>query len=93
MNILNTLEAKNTQWEASFTIYSDTALIEKLNREIGNRSWTSSRGVYLICIANELKKRSFNSDVLFDFDTLGNSTAFKLKNKVKLINSTVEIIT
>ena len=90
MNISITPEAQKAQWQASLAILSDAALIEQVNREVGNPGWTSIRGIYLQCLSNELRKRPFNSDVLFDYDTSPTVASFKLRNKVQLRNNALE---
>jgi hypothetical protein len=92
MNIFLTSEAQKAQWQASLAIPSDAALIEQVNREVGNPGWTSSRAVYLQCLSNELRKRPFNSDVLFDFSTPETVASLKLLNKVQLVKNTLEFI-
>jgi hypothetical protein len=87
-----TPEAQKAQWQASLAILSDAALIEQVNQEVGNPDWTSSRGVYLQCLSNEIRKRPFNSDVLFDFSTSKNVASLKLRNKVQLVKNTLEFI-
>ena len=87
-----TPEAQKAQWQASLAILSDAALIEQVNREVGNPGWTSSRGVYLQCLSNEIRKRTFNSDVLFDFSAYETVTSLKLLNKVQLVKNTLEFI-
>lgn len=91
MNISITPEAQKAQWKASLAILSDAAIIEQVNREVGNPGWTASRGVYFQCLSNELRKRQFNSDVLFDFSSSGTITSLKLLNKVQLRNNTLEL--
>jgi len=92
MHLSITPEAQKAQWQASLAILSDAALIEQLNREVGNPGWTSSRAVYLECLSNELRKRPFNSDVLFDYDSSRTVVSLRLINKVQLRNNTVELI-
>lgn len=92
MHISITPEAQKAQWQASLAILSDAALIEHVNREVGNPGWTSSRGFYLQCLSNEIRKRPFNSDVLFDFSTSGTVASVKLLHKVQIRNNTLEFI-
>jgi hypothetical protein len=90
MNISITPEAQKAQWQASLAILSDAALIEQVNREVGNLGWTSSRGVYLQYLSNEIRTRTFNSDVLFDYDSSRTVASLKLQNKVLLVKNTLE---
>ena len=62
------------------------------NNEIQKNSWVAARGYYLDCIKTEIRNRPFNSDALFDFDTTGKIAAFKVSNKVVLINNTLQFI-
>ena len=87
MNIFISQEAQKAQWQDSLSLLNDAELIDKVNDEVGNPGWTSSRGVYLHCLSNELRKRSFNSDILFEFNANGTVAAFSLKNKVQLLNT------
>lgn len=86
MNIFNSKEAQNAEWQASLALLSDEALILKVNNEVGNRGWTSSRAEYLNCLQKELRQRPFTSDILFDFDASGKIIAFKLSKRVQLLN-------
>ena len=90
MNTFISLEAQKALWIASLAILNDAILINKVNREVGNPGWTTSRGVYLKCLSNEIRKRPFNSNILFEFNTNGTVAAFSLKNKVQLLNNTLE---
>ena len=92
MHISITPEAQKAQWQASLAILSDAALIEQVNQEVGNSGWTSSRGDYLQCLSNEIRKRPFNSDVLFDFSTSETVASLKLRNKVQLVKNSLEFI-
>lgn len=90
MNIFISLEAQKVQWQDSLALLNDSELIEKVNDEVGKPSWTSSRGVYLQCLSKELRKRPFNSDILFEFNANGTIATLSLKNKVKLLSNTLE---
>ena len=90
MNTFISPEAQKAQWQDALALLNDPELIEKVNDEVGNPGWTSSRGVYLQCLSNELRKRSFNSDILFEFNSNGTIAALSLKNKVHLLNNTLE---
>ena len=79
-------------WTLSLFGISNEELIETLNNEIEKKSWVAARGYYLECLKTEIRNRPFNSDVLFDFDTTGNVVAFKVANKVELINNTLQFI-
>ncbi len=89
MNIFSTPEAQKAQWQASLALLSDEALILKVNSEVGNRGWTSSRAEYLNCLQKELRQRLFTSDILFDFDASGKIIAFKLGKRVQLLNDSL----
>ena len=80
------------EWTLSLFGNSNEELIETLNNEIEKKSWVATRGYYLDCIKTEIRNRPFNSDALFDFDTTGKIAAFKVSNKVVLINNTLQFI-
>ena len=92
MNTIISRAAQIAQWLTSLALLSDVELINKVNREVGICAWTSSRADYLSCLHKEIRKRSFNSNILFDFDATGTVISFKLKNKVQLINQALEFI-
>jgi 5S rRNA maturation endonuclease (ribonuclease M5) len=92
MNIVVSREAQIAQWQTSLALLSDAELIIKVNREVGICAWTSSRADYLSLLHKEIRKRSFISSILFDFDSNGTVISFKLKNKVQLINQALEFI-
>lgn len=79
-------------WTLSLFGTSNEELIETLNNEIEKKSWVAARGYYLDCLKTEIRKRPFNSDVLFDFDTTRNVVTFKVANKVALLNNTLQLI-
>lgn len=79
-------------WTLSLFGTSNEELIETLNNEIEKKSWVAARGFYLDCLKTEIRNRPFNSDVLFDFDTTRNVVAFKVANKVTLLNNTLQLI-
>lgn len=79
-------------WTLSLFGTSNEELIETLNNEIEKKSWVAARGFYLDCLKTEIRNRPFDSDVLFDFDTTRNVVAFKVANKVTLLNNTLQLI-
>lgn len=79
-------------WTLSLFGASNEELIQTLNNEIEKKSWVAARGFYLDCLKTEIRNRPFNSDILFDFDTTGNFVAFKVANKVTLLNNTLQLI-
>jgi len=84
-------ESQKGQWQDSLAILSDAELIEKLNKEVGISGWTASRAVYLNCLSDEIRKRDFNSDILFEYSTGVSTPSLLLKHKVKLVNTKLEI--
>lgn len=79
-------------WTLSLFGTSNEELIATLNNEIEKKSWVAARGFYLNCLKTEIRNRPFNSDVLFDFDTTRKVVAFKVANKVTLLNNTLQLI-
>ncbi|MDP4270689.1 MAG: hypothetical protein Q8909_11265 [Bacteroidota bacterium] len=57
---------------------SDEHLIERFNREVGNRGWTSTRGAYLAAIHAEFDRRDF------DYSLIGNEQALSYRYLVRL---------
>jgi hypothetical protein len=84
-------DSQKDQWQENLSILSDAELIEKLNQEVGISAWTSSRAFYLSCLSNEIRKRNFNSNILFEYSTGVATPSLRLKHKVKLVNATLEI--
>ena len=81
------------QWTLSLFALTNDELIETLNNEIEKKGWVGARGFYNDCLKKEIINRTFNSEILFEFDTNGIVISFKLNSKVKLINNTLEFIT
>lgn len=63
---------------------SDEELVNKYNEEVLKKGWTQARSYYLDCLQKEIKNRSFNSDMLFDFDAEDKTVAFKIGSKIDL---------
>ena len=67
-----------------FSEMNDAEIIGSFNKEVGNTGWTTSRGIYLSCLENEMHNR------LFDLSAIsGNGLSFK--KKIKLVNNKIVI--
>ncbi|MBS1666721.1 MAG: hypothetical protein JST58_05025 [Bacteroidetes bacterium] len=78
------LEQSKQVWKSDLASLSNAKLVEKFNAQVGNRGWGTARSMYLDCLRKEIRKRNFDSRILFDLDSSGNITAFKLGKKVML---------
>jgi hypothetical protein len=78
------LEQSKQVWISDLASLSNAKLVEKFNAQVGNRGWGTARSIYLDCLRKEIRKRNFDSRILFDFDKSGNITAFNLGKKVML---------
>jgi hypothetical protein len=78
---------------AYLSALSDEALIERFNREAGSLGWNNARSQFLICLQEEIQKRNFDSSILFEYRTNTKEVhAFKLKDKVKLVEGRLELL-
>ena len=84
---------EKSEWCLLLFDLTNEELIETLNKEIEKKGWVQARSHYLKCLEREIKNRPFNSDILFEYNNFGNVISFKLNEKVKLINETLEFIT
>lgn len=79
-------------WTLSFFNLTDEELIQTLNNETQKKGWVQARGFYNDCLKKEIRNRSFNSDILFDFDADGRIVAFNIGKKVALVKDTINFI-
>ncbi len=68
------------------SLSSDEALIRTFNREVGCAGWGTARMWHLHYLSHEIRRRNFNSDIIFDLDEKGNILAMKPSKKVKLVD-------
>jgi hypothetical protein len=71
-------------WTLSLFELSNEELVNKYNEEVLKKGWTQARSYYLDCLQKEFKNRSFNSDILFDFDADERTVAFNIGSKIEL---------
>jgi hypothetical protein len=68
---------------------SDHQLIDSFNREVGNGGWGTARADYIHCLRCEIKRRAFDSSLIFHTTTFEDgsvSQGLSFKRKVKLRN-------
>jgi hypothetical protein len=80
------------RWTLSFFDLTDEELIETLNQETQKKGWVGARAYYNSCLKNEIRNRSFNSDILFDFDVDGRIVALSIGKKVALVKDTLNFL-
>ena len=74
------------------SLCSDENLIRTFNKEVGCGGWVIARMWHLHYLSHEIRRRNFNSDIIFDLDEKGNILAMKLSKKVKLVDNKLEFI-
>jgi hypothetical protein len=80
------------RWTLSLFNLTDEELIETLNKETQKKGWVQSRAYYNDCLKKEIRNRSFDSDILFDFDADQRIVGFKIGKKVAIIKNTLNFI-
>lgn len=85
-----TVAVERAKWTLSLFNLTNNDLIEVYNNEVQKMVWVQARSYYLKCLQTEIRNRSFDSDILFEFNTNGTVAAFRLKNKVQLLNHKLE---
>lgn len=58
----------------------DEQLIEKLNKQVGNKGWGNARANYLEALKKELLKRNFDCDNIITNDVMSLAKKIKLEN-------------
>jgi hypothetical protein len=81
---------ERANWTLSLFNVTDQELINTYNNETQKKGWIEARSYYLKCLQEEIKNRSFNSEILFGLNSNGTIATFSLKNKVQLVNNTLE---
>ena len=80
------------RWTLSLFNLTDEELIQTLNNETPKNGWVQARAHYNDCLKKEIRNRSFNSDILFDFDADQRIVGFKIGEKVGLIEDNLNFI-
>ena len=70
------------QWSRDLSECSDEELVSRHNQSVGQRCYGVARQVYLGCLERELLARNFDSSVLFERNSDGKVTAYRLSAKV-----------
>lgn len=82
-------DARFQSTNESLAKLSDHQLIDSFNREVGNKGWGTARADYLHCLRGEMKRRDFDSSLIFHTTTFEDgsvSQGLSFKRKVKLCN-------
>jgi hypothetical protein len=77
------------QWQAALTAATDAELLERFNREVGSKGWTSARAHYLHALQQEIKNRNWDSTLLFGQDADSGLPTLHLHQKVALVNQVI----
>ncbi len=75
------------------SLLSDKELIITFNGGVGCAGWGTARMWHLHYLSHEIRRRSFDSDIIFDLDDKGNILAMKLSKKVELVDDQLVFIT
>jgi len=81
---------KIEDWTLRLLELSDQELINAFNKETGISSWGEARSLYLHALQCKIKNRTFNSDILFEYNDNGSIRSFILKNPVQINNNILE---
>jgi hypothetical protein len=81
---------ERANWTLSLFNVTDKELIDTYNNETQKKGWIEARSYYLKCLQEEIKNRSFNSEILCGVNTNGTIATFSIKNRVQLVNNTLE---
>ena len=63
---------------------NDIELVERINREVGNRGWGNARSYFLSCLRHELQQRDFDSSCIVVDDSL------RLNQRVELVDNRLQ---
>ncbi len=80
-------EEYKKECEARFSKMTDAEIVEAFNKQVGNTGWTTSKGIYLSVLHQELSNRSI------DFSAVETNNSLSFKNKIMLVGKKVEIDT
>ena len=78
-------EKSRQEWRQMFASFTNSKLIEYYNSGIGVKCWGLSRAAYVDCLGQEILRRKFKSDFLFNKDSKGNCKSLILNYRVVLI--------
>ena len=77
-------------WSLKLLELSDQELINTFNKETGITSWGEARSLYLLALQSEILNRSFNSDILFEYNENGSVLTFLIKTTVQINKDILE---
>lgn len=73
------------QWARELSECSDEELISRHNQQVGLRCFGYARQMYLGCLKRELLARDFDSSILFESDSDGKVTVYRLSSRVAIL--------
>ena len=85
-------EEVKRKYRDGFARSSDEVLIKSFNREVGCGGWGTARMWYLHYLSREIRRREFNSDIIFDLDEKGNIKSMKLSKKVEINDNNLRFV-